>query len=767
MSRPAPPPAPVLAVLAAGATWATLWSWARLSDAPGDYLEPLAVLVLVVAGTGVLLRAARAPRPLVLVGQVLTLGVVLNHRWAEADSRLGWVPTEASVRTAVETLRTGVAAATEFAAPVPASADAFAALLVAAGVAVALVVDALACTLRLPSLAGLPLLAAFTAPLGIVEDVSWLTFVVAGTLFVLMLTADQANRLSGWGRTDDTHRVGFAALFPAAARLGVVGVLAAALIPTRLPDPEGVLDRREGGSGGGGTGVNLENPLVDIRRDLTQGPDVPVVYVETDQPNPGYLRTSVLDSFDGLAWEPAERSIPANQQADGELPPPPGLSGATAQRPYDNRISTTDDFRSVWLPAPYPPARMDVEGDWRFDVATLDVITTEGGDASSSLTYDVTALDVAPTAEQLVRAPAPPRGITRSGTDLPDSTPMWIRELADAVVEGSGSDFESAVRLQDWFRRDGGFEYSLDRGSGNGIEQLELFLGTGPGSRTGYCEQFASAMSMMARSLGIPARVAVGFLRPEPAGPGRWVYSSRDLHSWPELYFEGAGWIRFEPTPQARAVGVPTYTAGQVPQPEELPSPSASASPSAPTPERTEDALPEGGPESSPTDTGSTRWWWALPALLLALLALVPPAWRSAVARRRRESGTPAHRVEGAWAEVRATALDLGLRWDDSVTLRRQAKALVPAVGASVGAVRTLQSLVLLVERSRYSGREPSTEDAETATRWMVVVTEALRGAASGRARRRARGLPASLWRGGRQPVAGASSPAETEKVSV
>ena len=128
---------------------------------------------------------------------------------------------------------------------------------------------------------------------------------------------------------------------------------------------------------------------------------------------------------------------------------------------------------------------MQVEGDWRFDADTLDVITTDGAGAATSLTYDVTALDVAPTAEQLVRAPAPPRSISRAGTDLPDSTPSWVRDLAESVVEGSGSDFERAVRLQDWFRQDGGFEYSLDRGSGNGIEQLELFLGTGPGQPAG------------------------------------------------------------------------------------------------------------------------------------------------------------------------------------------------------------------------------------------------------------------------------------------
>ena len=64
-------------------------------------------------------------------------------------------------------------------------------------------------------------------------------------------------------------------------------------------------------------------------------------------------------------------------------------------------------------------------------------------------------------------------------------------------------------------------------------------------------------MALMGRSLGIPSRVAVGFLRPEQVGQDTYVYSSRDLHAWPEMYFGGIGWVRFEPTPQ-RAITVPT-----------------------------------------------------------------------------------------------------------------------------------------------------------------------------------------------------------------
>ena len=88
---------------------------------------------------------------------------------------------------------------------------------------------------------------------------------------------------------------------------------------------------------------------------------------------------------------------------------------------------------------------------------------------------------------------------------------------------------------------------------GNGVNTLEAFLSDSEGGRVGYCEQFASAMAVMARVLDIPARVAVGFLDPEQVGANQYEYSTHDLHAWPELYFEGAGWVRFEPTPGDRA----------------------------------------------------------------------------------------------------------------------------------------------------------------------------------------------------------------------
>ena len=82
----------------------------------------------------------------------------------------------------------------------------------------------------------------------------------------------------------------------------------------------------------------------------------------------------------------------------------------------------------------------------------------------------------------------------------------------------------------------------------SGADAVSAFLA----SKHGYCVQFSSAMAVMARLLGIPARIGVGFLPGTKQSNGSWSVSLNDAHAWPELYFEGVGWVRFEPTPAVR-----------------------------------------------------------------------------------------------------------------------------------------------------------------------------------------------------------------------
>jgi hypothetical protein len=286
----------------------------------------------------------------------------------------------------------------------------------------------------------------------------------------------------------------------------------------------------------------------------------------------------------------------------------------------------------------------------------------------------------------------------------------------------------------------------------------------------GYCEQFAAAMALMGRTLNIPSRVVVGFLRPEEESDGVYVYSAHDLHAWPEMYFEDTGWVRFEPTPAIQAGVVPSYTREDVNRAEDDPSATDSASATdGPTqsrdPRLDEGAIPGAG------DTGSTGGrvaGYLVGALLGLLLGLAPRLTRAWVRRRRWGTATTAPALaEAAWDELRDTALDLGVAWDDRETLRTRSRALVTGFGrpgsdedalgrasdrgpgADPEAEEALERLVVLVERARFSRGLPV--DATTADRVQAdteTCAVALRTGVGRRRARRAEWLPASLWRG-------------------
>jgi transglutaminase-like putative cysteine protease len=127
---------------------------------------------------------------------------------------------------------------------------------------------------------------------------------------------------------------------------------------------------------------------------------------------------------------------------------------------------------------------------------------------------------------------------------LPDDLPGDISDLAAEVTAGATSDYDRLMALQDWFLSN--FEYSTDVPAGHGSNAIEQFLQV----RTGYCEQFAATFAVMARTLGIPSRVAVGYTPGALQPDGWYIVTGRNSHAWPEIWFDGIGWIPFEPTPQ-------------------------------------------------------------------------------------------------------------------------------------------------------------------------------------------------------------------------
>jgi Transglutaminase-like superfamily len=338
-----------------------------------------------------------------------------------------------------------------------------------------------------------------------------------------------------------------------------------------------------------------------------------------------------------------------------------------------------------------------------------------------------------------------------------------VRNYANEVTRDEPTKFQKAVALQNWFRSDGGFTYDDTIQSGDSADDLAAFLNPASGGRRGYCQQFAAAMAVMARMLGIPARVAVGFLAPDKTGPDTYVYSAHDMHAWPELYFAGAGWVRFEPTPAGRATDVPGYTIQPVTviNPN---SPSASDQPSKDVPSKASAAV---GPDerrqqnslTADAQHSSFPWRRVLAGVaLLVLLVLV--ALGPAVVRRRRRERRRGGGPEEAWAELRDTALDLRIPWPQDRTPRQTRDLLVTWFGAASDefeaerprrgpdtnpdAVFALDRIVLALERLRYAradGSAPGTWSAE-----IQSCVEALCGGAPRRTRRVASWWPRSVF---------------------
>lgn len=636
---------------------------------------------------------------------VYLVAVLLGITWwyALPEAWLGLLPGPESVGRLVELLGQGGVAMAESAAPVP---DIPGMRLVAVGGLglVAWVSDLMAVTLRRPAVAGLPLLAVYCVPAALTPSgLSWWWFVLAGTGYLLLIASDSGDRVSRWGRVVSGRTGRGDDRAPMAAtgrRVGAVALAGAVLLPALVPGlGEGLLPGTGPGDGEGDGTITVLNPILSLRDDLTSRSDAPVLQYETTDRSPDPLRVVTTDSFDGDTWEPTYGSVDRDRRAADLMSVPPGLSAEQEVSDATTTI-TIQSLRYGWLPVPYPPRQVDISGDWLYDPSTLNVvgdgITTEPG-----LTYTVQHLLVEPTPEVLAAAGAIPADVVARWTTLPADLPPVIGETAREVA-GTGDDLEQAGRLQAWFRSGGDFQYSLDAPPENGSSAIADFLTT----RRGYCVQFASSMAIMARSLGIPARVAVGFLPGEQQEDGSWLITQRDAHAWPELYFEGAGWMRFEPTPSTRAGTLPQWAAPTVTAPTDAPSlPLPSAAP-------VQTGAQEGPLEDSPdgglslADVGA--WlagvpWRVVLALVLVLLALASPAVSTALVRRRRWrlAREPATRAEAAWTSLRESVGDLGLRVPASATVRQACRQV--GDGLEGDAATSLTRIGAAVERARYA----------------------------------------------------------------
>ena len=668
--------------------------------------------VAVVTATGVLARRVRLPRivqpiaglsALVAYTVLVFAGATLHHLLLPGADTLAAL--RALLQAAGEDLE-------QYGPPAPVTPAL--ALLVVLGIgAVTVAVEVVAVHGRSAAAAGLPLLTLFAVPSAVVPGgLGWLPFALGAAGWLGLLLVEGAEARERWGTALHARRSAAGGLGRAGRRIGGTALGVAVLVPALVPGLDGrLLDGGAGGGGGSGTArsVTTYNPMTRLRGELTLPEPVDVLRYTTDDPQPDYLRMTTLGLYDGEGWR--QQVLNGNVRDNGVDRPLPEPVGRTATVPTRSVQATIDvlSLEAFWLPAPATPAEVRVDGPWMWDAGSESVFATRA-DTGDVDPYTVRASRPLPEPALLDGAPSTlPPEVTPYAKPV-EATPS-VRSITESVVAGAETDYDRAVALQAFFRGpNSGFRYDEQTETGGSPDALQAFLEL----KVGFCQQYSSAMAAMLRLAGVPSRVAVGFTPGQQQADGSFLVTTDEAHAWPEAWFEGAGWVRFEPTPSEGGIRPPSY--GNPPAPtDQGPQAASGATPTrgpsassdgesradlegrlAPSERQDRFAAPLAG---GPTD-GDGPGLGGLLAAGAALLLLAVPALVHAARRRRRwQRPSPA----AAWAQLRDDAVDAGHPWQEAESPRRSAARLAQERDLPVPAREGLDRVTHAVERARYA----------------------------------------------------------------
>ena len=377
------------------------------------------------------------------------------------------------------------------------------------------------------------------------------------------------------------------------------------------------------------------SPLVDLHGRLLHPSPNPVFTVASSQPE--YWRETALDTFNGTDWNALStyHSVGATL-SEGSTPT---VGGARVEQDF-----TITDLNAPWLPAAYRPVSVSGIKGITYDPQSGNLISDNN--VLTGATYHVTSVVSQGDAEsaRLEAAPPPSKSTVAHFLDLPPLHSTVVN-LAKQIVAGKTTEYDKALAIQNYLRDPSNFTYTLDYNY-SGPNPLDNFLFV---AKAGYCQQFAGSFAVLARAVGVPTRLAVGWTWGQEVSPGLYRVTDQNLHTWPEVYFTGVGWVAFEPTPGRGIPGGQNYTG--VAAAESGPSASLSTGTGTTVPVTT-----SGGAASRPTTTSSVplpgtapkkhhanRWlgdlvWLGslLSAVALVVALILTLRWLQAVATRDR-----------------------------------------------------------------------------------------------------------------------------------
>jgi transglutaminase-like putative cysteine protease len=712
------------------------------------------LLLLVVAGVvfaaAAGIRRVRVPMPLVPFLAAGVLVMLLTLIFGGGTGLFWLLPTGDTLTGFADQAEAGVLSIQTQDTPADVSGGILFLLAVGVGL-LAILMDTLAIGLRWPALAGLPVLVPLAVPGFVVPDgADWSALVATAIAYLVLLRVEVHLRpvpTTERGVPVGSGSSGGGTVMRGSIAIALVGIVGALILSATVAPYGGTGSGPRANTALFGSGIT---PMIDLGQDLRRPRPGPALHYRTTATEQPYFALLTLDDIRGATWLPRAAAIdPANTVET--IDDPPGLSDDVA-RTTATTIVGIDGVRTDLLPVPVPATSVDgLTGEWFWNNGTRSIASPES--TTTGQRYTVTSLEVQPTRDQL-RASAGryPAGVELS-QGLPADAPAIIGDTARAVTAGAESDYDAAVALQDYLR---GNDFTYDTEApveedydGGGADVIGTFLE----AKSGYCVHFASAMAMMARSLDIPSRVTLGYLPGTRTttvigGLTRYDVDSHDLHSWPELYFVGVGWVPFEPTPGRGTV--PEYA---TPVSSAVPGQSAPgvAPSTAPQPNAAEGLNP-GSPQlgaATPDDSSDAVGRIGSVAAVVLVLLLVPGVWRE-VRRRRRRVALAAGRADAsvAWQELADTGVDHGVSAPDTLTARELAASIGirPGVADTPEVQGALQRLLVATERTRYA-RDPADEPAGDSHLLddLDVVVRAVRTGSPTAVRWRAVLAPASL----------------------
>ncbi|UIJ63822.1 DUF3488 and transglutaminase-like domain-containing protein [Amycolatopsis acidiphila] len=680
-----PPPAwrsSVLAPVAAGV--ATLCASTSLTGVVGgvSWLGYVAVTVVLVACTGLALRSIRTPTPLVGLAQLVVLLLLITGVFT-GSGILAIIPGPAAFTelndvlvSAFDQIRTGLP-------PVDPTPPILCLVTIAMGM-VAVLVDTLAVAASAPAATGLVLLCVYAVPASLSDTMlPWWTFLLGASAFAGLLAVDGNHRHRRW-RNRDAPGMG-ASPSAAAAPVAVLALaLVCGLVAGTTVTAVGTVGRLPGsgrsgqGAGSGGLGVN---PFTSLRGMLDQGSTVDLFRVRGLGNDKRLLRAFTLDTYrPNQGWSLPDGPMPAGYPANQTLPAAPGDDGTGESRQIQIEPVNWVD---VWLPV-YGALRglQGVDQGWYYDPGGGAVFSERKQHVQPYT--EITSL-AEPSKDQLESAPDRTASVPAAYTQINGVDPRVVA-LTQQLTAGASTTFDKASAIWRYFTAENGFTYDTRTAAATDSDALADFLLKG---KRGFCEQFASAMAVMLRVLGIPTRVAVGFTTGYTDGDYRMI-TSQDAHAWVEVYFgQDLGWVSFDPTPRSDGRGyVPPYLqSGSSPS-----DPSATDSQEVPSVSTTHVA-PTGAPNAQDDGTGANGgqqaagpgsapgWtgWGALALVLLAVALTIGAFLAPKLARRHRIRWLPLA-AAGAWLVAVLLSAWL-IHWSLAlILLVLAAAALAPAV---------------------------------------------------------------------------------------